>query len=293
MASALRKLLRPHSANRSADDKVEKGVVNVGNVGGEGVRQPYHHAARKLFSRVCRSVHHAAKVRPSDGVVVVDNKIGENKATDEKMLNHLINVNEPSSSDGKKNVSRNGHPMSESCMNHSKVVRTRRLMREYQDLCRRQKDAKGNFMNFSVELVNDNLYEWNVKLLKIDQDSELARDMRETNISCIVLNLSFPDNFPFAPPFMRVISPKIEKGFVMEGGAICMELLTPSGWASAYTIEAIIMQFSASLIKGQARIVRKTKGGKDFNKKAAEASFRSLVKTHEKYGWVTPPLADG
>jgi ubiquitin-protein ligase len=61
----------------------------------------------------------------------------------------------------------------------------------------------------------------------------------------------FPDNFPFAPPFMRVISPRIEKGFVMEGGAICMELLTPRGWASAYTVEAIIMQFAASIVKGQ------------------------------------------
>jgi hypothetical protein len=37
----------------------------------------------------------------------------------------------------------------------------------------------------------------------------------------------------------------------MEGGAICMELLTPRGWASAYTVEAIIMQFAASIVKGQ------------------------------------------
>ena len=37
----------------------------------------------------------------------------------------------------------------------------------------------------------------------------------------------------------------------MEGGAICMELLTPRGWASAYTVEAIIMQLAASLVKGQ------------------------------------------
>ena len=43
------------------------------------------------------------------------------------------------------------------------------------------------------------------------------------------------------------------QGFVMEGGAICMELLTPRGWASAYTVEAIIMQLAASLVKGQVR----------------------------------------
>lgn len=102
-----------------------------------------------------------------------------------------------------------------------------------------------------MSLVNDNLFEWQVHLHRIDPDSELAVDMRELQVSHIQLHLAFPDNFPFAPPFMRVISPRIERGFVMEGGAICMELLTPRGWASAYTVEAIIMQFAASIVKGQ------------------------------------------
>lgn len=31
----------------------------------------------------------------------------------------------------------------------------------------------------------------------------------------------------------------------------------------------------------------------NFCSRQAEESFRSLVKTHEKYGWVTPALADG
>jgi ubiquitin-conjugating enzyme E2 Q len=43
----------------------------------------------------------------------------------------------------------------------------------------------------------------------------------------------------------------------------------------------------------QGRIARKPKGSKDFTRRTAEESFRSLVKTHDKYGWVTPPLADG
>lgn len=46
--------------------------------------------------------------------------------------------------------------------------------------------------------------------------------MNELNIEHILLHLIFPENFPFAPPFMRVVEPRIEKGFVMEGGAICM-----------------------------------------------------------------------
>jgi ubiquitin-protein ligase len=43
-------------------------------------------------------------------------------------------------------------------------------------------------------------------------------------------------------------------GYVLTGGAICMELLTKQGWSSAYTVEAIIMQIAATLVKGKARI---------------------------------------
>lgn len=34
-----------------------------------------------------------------------------------------------------------------------------------------------------------------------------------------------------------------------------MELLTKQGWSSAYSIESLIMQIAATLVKGKARIV--------------------------------------
>ncbi|XP_049548591.1 ubiquitin-conjugating enzyme E2Q-like protein CG4502 [Anopheles darlingi] len=171
------------------------------------------------------------------------------------------------------------------------TIRSRRLMKELKEIERLQHSRTEPC--FTVELINDNLYEWHARLYRIDPDSPLAEDLVELNIPFILLHLVFPENFPFAPPFMRVVEPRIEKGFVMEGGAICMELLTPRGWASAYTVEAILMQFAASLVKGQGRVSRKPKSSKDFSRRSAEEAFRSLVKTHEKYGWVTPALNDG
>lgn len=171
------------------------------------------------------------------------------------------------------------------------TIRSRRLMKELKEIERLQHSRPEPY--FTVELVNDNLYEWHARLYRIDPDSPLAEDLVELNIPFILLHLVFPDNFPFAPPFMRVVEPRIEKGFVMEGGAICMELLTPRGWASAYTVEAVLMQFAASLVKGQGRVSRKPKSSKEFSRRTAEEAFRSLVKTHEKYGWVTPALNDG
>ncbi|KAJ8273144.1 hypothetical protein GJAV_G00098000 [Gymnothorax javanicus] len=171
---------------------------------------------------------------------------------------------------------------------HCTQVRTRRLMKELQEI-RRLGD---NFI--TVELADDNLFDWNVKLHQVDKDSALWQDMKETNTEYILLNVSFPDNFPFSPPFMRVLSPRLENGYVLDGGAICMELLTPRGWSSAYTVEAVMRQFAASLVKGQGRICRKAgKSKKAFSRKEAEATFKSLVKTHEKYGWVSPPVSDG
>ncbi|XP_013807985.2 ubiquitin-conjugating enzyme E2Q-like protein 1 [Apteryx mantelli] len=171
---------------------------------------------------------------------------------------------------------------------HCTQVRTRRLMKELQDIAR----LSDRFI--SVELVDESLFDWNVKLHQVDKDSVLWQDMKETNTEYILLNLTFPDNFPFSPPFMRVLSPRLENGYVLDGGAICMELLTPRGWSSAYTVEAVMRQFAASLVKGQGRICRKAgKSKKSFSRKEAEATFKSLVKTHEKYGWVTPPVSDG
>lgn len=123
---------------------------------------------------------------------------------------------------------------------------------------------------FQVDLINDSLYEWHVRLHRVDPDSALAKDMAELNVPHILLHLAFPDNFPFAPPFMRVVEPRIERGYVLEGGAICMELLTPRGWASAYTVEAVLMQFAASLVKGHGRIAKKVKNAKDFTRSVGD-----------------------
>lgn len=60
----------------------------------------------------------------------------------------------------------------------------------------------------------------------------------------------------------------------MEGGAICLELLTKTGWTSAYTVEAVIVQLMASFVKGQARIRANKDVTKCFTRKSAENSFR-------------------
>ncbi|NXT77982.1 UB2Q2 enzyme, partial [Zapornia atra] len=168
-----------------------------------------------------------------------------------------------------------------------------RLMKELRDIYRSQSYKTGIY---SVELVNDSLYEWHVKLLKVDPDSPLHSDLQvlkeKEGVEYILLNFSFKDNFPFDPPFVRVVSPVLTGGYVLGGGALCMELLTKQGWSSAYSIESVIMQINATLVKGKAR-VQFGANKNQYNLARAQQSYKSLVQIHEKNGWYTPPKEDG
>lgn len=168
-----------------------------------------------------------------------------------------------------------------------------RLMKELRDIFRSDNYKNGMY---TIDLVNDSLYEWNVKIFKVDPDSQLYQDLitfkTKEDKDHISFNFTFKENFPFEPPFVRICYPVISGGFVLSGGAICMELLTKQGWSSAYCIESVILQIAATLVKGNARI--------DFNTRVhsyslarAQCSFRSLSQMHEKNGWYTPPSKDG
>nr|CAG4644062.1 EOG090X0867 [Lepidurus arcticus] len=173
------------------------------------------------------------------------------------------------------------------------VQATDRLMKELRDIYRSDSFKKGIY---SVELMNDSLYEWNVRLMTVDPDSPLHSDLillkEKEGKDYILLNILFKEQYPFEPPFVRVVYPMIQGGYVLVGGAICMELLTKQGWSSAYTVEALIMQIAATLVKGKARIqFGATKG--QYSLARAQQSFKSLVQIHEKNGWFTPPKEDG
>jgi len=66
----------------------------------------------------------------------------------------------------------------------------------------------------------------------------------------------FPTDYPFAPPFVRVVSPRFafHKGRVTVGGSICTEVLTPSGWSSTLTVEDLLIALQAEMLAGEPRL---------------------------------------
>ncbi|EDW30749.1 GL13385 [Drosophila persimilis] len=177
------------------------------------------------------------------------------------------------------------------------VQATDRLMKELRDIYRSDAFKKNMYL---IELVNDSIYEWNIRLKSVDPDSPLHSDLlmlkEKEGKDSILLNILFKETYPFEPPFVRVVHPIISGGYVLIGGAICMELLTKQGWSSAYTVEAVIMQIAATLVKGKARIqfgATKALTQGQYSLARAQQSFKSLVQIHEKNGWFTPPKEDG
>ena len=79
--------------------------------------------------------------------------------------------------------------------------------------------------------MNDSLYEWNVKICRVDSDSPLSADLvqlkEREGKDHILLSFMFKDTFPFDPPFVRMVHPVLSGGYVLDGGALCMELMTP------------------------------------------------------------------
>lgn len=100
----------------------------------------------------------------------------------------------------------------------------RRLAQDLYRIMKQDTEEAGFSLKPSSE---DDMDKWTIQLFQFDEDSNLAKDMKVLGLKNIELEMSFPDQYPFEPPFVRVTRPRFKKqtGFVMNG-ALCMELLT-------------------------------------------------------------------
>ncbi|KAK2193036.1 hypothetical protein NP493_18g08012 [Ridgeia piscesae] len=149
------------------------------------------------------------------------------------------------------------------------------------------KSNEGKF-GFKAQPRDDNLFLWDVQLIDFPADTDLGRDLQEyakkyNREPVIHMEMKFPEDYPMAPPFVRVIRPtfKFLTGHVTIGGSICMELLTRTGWKPTNDIEGILVQIRAEIMSDtKARLGKHP--DKEYEESAARNAFKRMEKT---YGW--------
>ncbi|KAH8677307.1 hypothetical protein BX600DRAFT_122349 [Xylariales sp. PMI_506] len=141
-----------------------------------------------------------------------------------------------------------------------------------------------------------NMFQWIVELHSFDSDLPLAKDMKSAGLTSIILELRFGRNFPLSPPFVRVVRPRFLPfmngggGHVTAGGALCMELLTNSGWSPATSLESVLLQVRmalCSLDPQPARLQSTSHTTNRMNYGISEA-FDAYSRAATAHGWPIP-----
>lgn len=136
----------------------------------------------------------------------------------------------------------------------------------------------------------DSMDLWTIKLFQFDEDSNLAKDMRVLGVEHIELEMKFPDQYPFEPPFVRVVRPRFKRqtGFVMNG-ALCMELLTKDGWNPINDIESVIVSIRSLLVVGDGRL----SAAADLSESRYEALLQASKESSSSSSSSSQPAEDG
>lgn len=140
---------------------------------------------------------------------------------------------------------------------------------------------------------DDNVMVWRVRFFNFESGSELQNDLNTlatltaNQQDYIELEMVFPDEYPFQPPFIRVVSPRFQtrSGHVTCGGALCMMVLTTTGWSSALSIESLLLMVRSTMIEGGARIelpARHIQKANEYSEREARDSFHRVALSH---GW--------
>ena len=136
------------------------------------------------------------------------------------------------------------------------------------------------------EFIN-NPYQWIVEMHSFEPHLPLAQDMKSKGLKSVVMEMRFGKNYPMSPPFVRIIRPRFLSfmqgggGHVTAGGALCMELLTNSGWSAVSNVESVLLQVRLAMSSTDPKPARLEPGPvRDYQVGEAVDAFVRACHTH-------------
>ncbi|KAK7751944.1 hypothetical protein SLS62_006087 [Diatrype stigma] len=142
-----------------------------------------------------------------------------------------------------------------------------------------------------------NMFQWIVELHSFELSLPLGQDMKMAGVGSIVLEIRFGRDFPMSPPFVRVIRPRFLPflngggGHVTAGGAMCMELLTTTGWSPANSLEAVLVQVRLAMCSVDprpARLYQSAPGHHTAHDYGVGEAFDAYARAAHTHGWQIP-----
>lgn len=166
---------------------------------------------------------------------------------------------------------------------------SRRLMQEMRRLAKIAGGCRKAYAFEAAPVDDACLLEWEVRLF-YESDSLLGAGLHKRQLDHLLLRMVFTEAYPMSPPLVYVVRPKLKKhtGFVMNGGGVCMELLTPEGWSPATTIEALVMSVRAMLEVGRAELATASMRAReaDYTRSGAERDNQHILAVHLQHSWL-------
>ncbi|KAK6507399.1 hypothetical protein TWF481_005832 [Arthrobotrys musiformis] len=177
---------------------------------------------------------------------------------------------------------------------YASPLATKRINQELKNLIKTQESHDLEDLGWYINHEHvENVYQWIVELHSFEPTLPLAKDMIKHKVNSIVMEVRFGKEFPMSPPFFRIIRPRFLPfmrgggGHVTAGGALCMELLTNSGWSAVSSLESVLLQIRLALCSLEPNPARLEGGGNSsYTPGEARDAFIRACRTH---GWQVPP----
>lgn len=178
---------------------------------------------------------------------------------------------------------------------------TRSLQRELMSTLQIQSTHPAHELGWYIDpQLVENVYQWIVELHSFEAHLPLAKDMKVKGLKSVVLEIRFGQEYPISPPFVRVIRPRFLSfvagggGHVTAGGALCMELLTNSGWSAVSNIESVLLQVRLAISSMEPKPARLEPGSiRDYGVVEAVNAFIRACQSHgvsQIFTYSHPPL---